>query len=115
MSLIISLSYFWQIIIWKLLFLVSDFVDGSDLYTLWRQEKKLRSETVKLYSAELAITLGKEMCLQITHLTKGMGEGEERFLENFIGLCAVPPVTLILDYSRLIFVIFPAPLFVPRT
>lgn len=39
------------------LFIVSDFVDGSDLYTLWRQEKKLHNETVKLYSAELAITL----------------------------------------------------------
>jgi len=39
------------------LFIVSDFVDGSDLYTLWRQEKKLDDETVKLYSAELAVTL----------------------------------------------------------
>ena len=40
-------------------FSVSDFVDGSDLYTLWRQEKKLNDATVKLYSAELAITLGQ--------------------------------------------------------
>lgn len=39
------------------LFIVSDFVDGSDLYTLWRQEKRLNETTVKLYSAELAITL----------------------------------------------------------
>ncbi|KAJ7374058.1 ATP binding [Desmophyllum pertusum] len=39
------------------LFIVSDFVDGSDLYTLWRQQKKLDDATVKLYSAELAITL----------------------------------------------------------
>lgn len=39
------------------LFIVSDFVDGSDLFTLWRQEKKLDDKTVKLYSAELAITL----------------------------------------------------------
>ena len=93
---------------------MSDFVDGSDLYTLWRQQKKLHNETVKLYSAELAITLGKEMCLQITHLPKGVGEGEERFLENLVGLCATPPVTLIL-YSRLMFVIFSALLFVPQT
>lgn len=41
------------------LFAVSDFVDGSDLYTLWRQEKKLNDATVKLYSAEIAITLGQ--------------------------------------------------------
>ncbi|KAK2562254.1 Serine/threonine-protein kinase AtPK1/AtPK6 [Acropora cervicornis] len=40
------------------LFIVSDFVDGSDLYTLWRQEKRLNDTTVKIYSAELAITLG---------------------------------------------------------
>ena len=40
------------------LYTVSDFVDGSDLYTLWRQEKKLDDTTVKLYSAELVITLG---------------------------------------------------------
>lgn len=39
------------------LFIVSDFVDGSDLYTLWRQEKRLNDTTVKIYSAELAITL----------------------------------------------------------
>lgn len=39
------------------LFIVSDFVDGSDLYTLWRQEKKLDDTTVKLYSAEIVITL----------------------------------------------------------
>lgn len=39
------------------LFIVSDFVDGSDLYTLWRQEKRINETTVKLYSAELAITL----------------------------------------------------------
>ena len=39
-------------------FTVSDFVDGSDLYTLWRQEKRLDDTTVKLYSAELAVTLG---------------------------------------------------------
>ncbi|XP_067034665.1 cAMP-dependent protein kinase catalytic subunit beta-like isoform X2 [Acropora muricata] len=39
------------------LFIVSDFVDGSDLYSLWRQEKRLNDTTVKIYSAELAITL----------------------------------------------------------
>lgn len=39
-------------------FTVSDFVDGSDLYTLWQQEKRLDDTTVELYSAELAITLG---------------------------------------------------------
>ena len=38
---------------------VSDFIDGSDLYTLWRQEKKLDDTTVKLYSAELVVTLGQ--------------------------------------------------------
>ena len=42
-----------------LFFAVSDFVDGSDLYTLWRQEKKLNDATVKLYSAEIVITLGQ--------------------------------------------------------
>lgn len=40
------------------LFIVSDFVDGSDLYTLWRQEKRLDDMTVKFYSAELVVTLG---------------------------------------------------------
>ena len=37
---------------------MSDFIDGSDLYTLWRMEEKLDETTVKLYSAELALTLG---------------------------------------------------------
>ena len=74
----------------------------------------MHNETVKLYAAELAITLGKEMCLQITHLPKGVGEGGLGFLENLVGICATPLVTLIL-YSRLIFVIFSALLFVPQT
>lgn len=45
------------------LYTVSDFVDGSDLYTLWRQEKKLDDTTVTLYSAELVITLGQRSFL----------------------------------------------------
>ena len=37
---------------------MSDFIDGSDLYTLWLQEKILEESVVKLYVAELALTLG---------------------------------------------------------
>ncbi|XP_032241758.1 ribosomal protein S6 kinase-related protein isoform X4 [Nematostella vectensis] len=36
---------------------VSDFVDGSDLFTLWKQDQVLPEELVKLYVAELALTL----------------------------------------------------------
>ncbi|XP_048581828.1 ribosomal protein S6 kinase-related protein isoform X2 [Nematostella vectensis] len=39
------------------LFIVSDFVDGSDLFTLWKQDQVLPEELVKLYVAELALTL----------------------------------------------------------
>ncbi|XP_031572555.1 ribosomal protein S6 kinase-related protein-like [Actinia tenebrosa] len=39
------------------LFIVSDFVDGSDLFTLWIQEKTLKEDLVRQYIAELALTL----------------------------------------------------------
>jgi hypothetical protein len=40
---------------------VSDFVDGSDLFTLWSQEKILDEDLVRLYVAEVALTLGKQL------------------------------------------------------
>ncbi|EDO29704.1 predicted protein, partial [Nematostella vectensis] len=43
------------------LFIVSDFVDGSDLFTLWKQDQVLPEELVKLYVAELALTLAPEV------------------------------------------------------
>ncbi|KXJ29369.1 ribosomal protein S6 kinase-related protein [Exaiptasia diaphana] len=39
------------------LFIVSDFVDGSDLFTLWIQERTLDENLVRLYISELALTL----------------------------------------------------------
>ncbi|KAK3730831.1 hypothetical protein QZH41_009951 [Actinostola sp. cb2023] len=39
------------------LFIVSDFIDGSDLFTLWLQEKTLQEDLVQLYISELALTM----------------------------------------------------------